>query len=223
MTHFDRVAERYDAVHPPHVSEHYLAKRVALIGPLLAGGEGLDVGCGTGRLLEALRPYGRVIGVEPSEGMLRVLRERGRGEAVRGCAEDLPFPDERFDVVFTVAVLHHLVEPARVAKALHEMVRVTRPGGHVIVWDHNPLNPYWPIAMRHAPQDRGDERMVPLREIEAGLERAGAKVRAVIRSGFVPEFTPRRLMPVARAVEHLIERAPILRRLCAHNVVVAVK
>jgi len=222
-THFDTIACEYDGVHPAHVVAHYLRKRVALLGPLLGGGKGLDVGCGTGRLLEALRPYGRVMGVDPSEGMLRVLREHRRGEAVRGSAEHLPFADDSFDVVFSVATLHHLVEPGRVEAALREMVRVARPGGRIVVWDHNPLNPYWPIAMRLAPQDRGDERLVPLREISSGLQRAGATVTAIIRSGFVPEFVPRILMPLARAAEWVVERTPFIRRLCAHNVVVAVK
>ena len=50
-THFDRVAEQYDAVFPAHITAHYLRKRIRLIGALLGGGRGLDVGCGTGALM----------------------------------------------------------------------------------------------------------------------------------------------------------------------------
>ena len=31
------------------------------------------------------------------------------------------------------------------------MMRVTKPGGRVIIWDHNPANPYWPVIMSKAP------------------------------------------------------------------------
>ena len=220
---FDRIAAGYDRVHPAHIAEHYLRKRVALIGRLLNGGDGLDVGCGTGVLMEALKPYGRVIGVDASEGMLDVLRREGRGEAVHGSLHELPFADDRFDVVFSVAVLHHLIEPPLVAKGLCEMVRVTRPGGKVVVWDHNPLNPYWPIIMKRVPQDHGDERLVPLREIEQGLTATGARIVRSFASGLMPDFMPRCLMPPTRVVEAVFEHTPLLRRLCAHNVIIAMK
>jgi len=220
---FNRIARDYDTVHPAHVAAHYLRKRVALIGPLLNGGEGLDVGCGTGLLMQALTPYGRVVGVDASEGMLRVLREGRRGEAHRAEADDLPFADNRFDVAFSVALLHHLIEPGLVERAIGEMVRVTRPGGKILICDHNPLNPYWPVIMRRAPQDTGDERLVPLKRIESALQRHGARIQRSFQSGFTPDFVPRFLMPLMRLVEVFVERTPLLKRLCAHNIVIAVK
>lgn len=220
--HFDRIAPNYDATIPPHVREHYLRKRVRLIGPLLQGRTGLDVGCGTGTVLAALRPYGKVTGVDGSAGMLEVLRREGRGEAVQASCDALPFADGSFDVVFCVAVLHHLAEPAKVAATLREMLRVARkPGGRVVVWDHNPANPYWRSLMRRAPQDTGDERLIPPREIVQALKSAGARSVRILQSGFVPEFVPSVLMPLARAVEWIVERTPALRLLCAHNVVIA--
>jgi SAM-dependent methyltransferase len=220
---YDHVASDYDAVFAPHITAHYLRKRAALLGALLDGGEGLDVGCGTGALMAALRPHGRMTGLEPSDGMLAVLRREGRGEAVRGQADALPFDDDRFDLVYSVAVFHHLLTPDRVAAALREMVRVAKPGGAVVVWDHNPRNPLWPLVMKHAPQDAGDERLVPLRELVDGLAAAGARVEAARRSGFVPGFLPRFAMPVARLIERCIERTPVVRQLCVHNVVVGRK
>ena len=44
-----------------------------------------------------------------------------------------------------------------------------------------------------------------------------------MQSGFVPEFVPRLLMPLARLAEAVVERTPLLRRFCAHNVIVATK
>jgi SAM-dependent methyltransferase len=248
-THFDRVAEQYDAVFPAHITAHYLRKRARLIGALLrgpfdgaqgrpafgseaqarreearmGGGIGLDVGCGTGTLMEALRPSGTVFGADNSLGMLGVLRRNGRGEAAASSVEMLPFADASFDVVFCVAALHHLAEPEAVRRAIREMVRVARPGGALVIWDHNPRNPYWPRLMRRAPQDTGAERLVPAEEIVRALEESGARQVRVTQSGLVPEFVPRRLMPLARLAEAVVERTPLLRRFCAHNVVVARK
>ncbi len=234
-THFDRVAEQYDAVFPAHITAHYLRKRARLIGALLRGplqgrpeearmgGIGLDVGCGTGTLMEALRPNGTVFGVDNSLGMLGVLRRSGRGEAVAASVEMLPFADASFDVVFCVAALHHLAAPEAVRRAIGEMVRVARPGGALVIWDHNPRNPYWPRLMRRAPQDTGAERLIPAEEIVRALEESGARQVRLMQSGLVPDFVPRPLMPLARLAEAVVERTPLLRRFCAHNVITAIK
>ena len=81
---------------------------------------------------------------------------------------------------------------------LIEMVRVTRPGGRIVVWDHNPRNPYWKNLMARVPQDDGSERLVPEEEIVAGLEAAGAEIGSR-QLGLVPDFVPRALLGVARA------------------------
>ena len=79
-------------------------------------------------------------GVDPSQGMLDVLAS-ARPDAstpVRGSGTALPFEDDCFDLVLTVATLHHIADPDAVRETLQEMVRVTRPGGRVLIWDHNP-------------------------------------------------------------------------------------
>lgn len=222
-SHFDGIAERYDKSLPEHIQSHYRAKRVRLIGPLLKGGEGLDVGCGTGLLMQALKPYGRLVGVDGSPGMVEVLKKNNRGDALVGPTDELPFADGRFDVVFCIAVLHHVAEPMRVRATIQEMVRVARPGGHVVIWDHNPKNPYWPSLMARVPQDTGEERLVPAEEILNDLRSAGIEEARVTRSGFVPEFVPRALMPLAKFGEAMLERLPVVRNYAAHNVVVARK
>jgi SAM-dependent methyltransferase len=135
----------------------------------------------------------------------------------------IPFPDESFDLAYSVAVMHHIADPLLVRRTLAEMVRVTKSGGRILVWDHNPLNPYWPIVMRRVPQDNGAERLVPMSELVAGMREAGATILKAERRGLMPDFVPLWLMPVAKAVERATELTPGLRRLCAHNVVLAIK
>lgn len=99
----------------------------------------LDVACGTGDFsIEALRHGVRqVVGVDISENMLAVAREKARDKGLEeqleflyGDSEQLTFPDENFDVVtvaFGVRNFEHL------ERGLREMCRVLRPGGRVVI------------------------------------------------------------------------------------------
>jgi SAM-dependent methyltransferase len=224
-SHFDSVATFYDDTLPAHVVEHYLRKRTAFVLEHCPRGEGLDVGCGTGTLATRLSQAGyRMSGVDPSEGMLRVLRERApEVHAVRAPGTDLPFSDDSFDLVLSVAVMHHIAHPDEVSRTLAEMVRVAKPSGRILVWDHNPLNPYWGPLMARVPQDTGEERLIPEHELIGGLRAAGAEVLLSTQLGMVPDFTPRIAVRAAAAAEHAVERTPLIRRLGAHNVILAAK
>jgi ubiquinone/menaquinone biosynthesis C-methylase UbiE len=225
QTDFDAIAEIYDGVFASHITEHYLSRRARYLLELMPRGDALDVGAGTGMLAERLSTGGlNVVALDPFPQMLEQLRQR-RPEisTVVGEGEAIPFADASFDLVYSVAVLHHIATPERVRRTLREMVRVTRPGGKIVVWDHNPLNPYWPWLMRRVPQDSGAERLIPRAEIIAGLKGAGARVVRPERLGLLPEFVPARLMPLATAMERVVEATPGLRNFCAHNVVLATR
>ncbi len=225
QTDFDKVAEAYDESLPAHVVEHYLAKRVAFIREHTRPGRTLDLGCGTGLLAERVADAGyAVTPLDPFRGMLHVLgRRRPDLPTVQASGTRLPFPDETFTLTYCVAVMHHVADPGAVRQTLMEMARVTQRGGHVLVWDHNPRNPYWPLLMRRVPQDTGAERLIPEQEILDGLAAGGAVPLVVKPLGLVPDFAPRSLLPLATGMERLVERTPVLNRLCAHNVVLAVK
>lgn len=226
MTHFDEVAPAYDESLPSHVTEHYLDKRTAYVRSAVPPPASvLDVGCGTGVLAGRLVRHGYAVsGLDPSSGMLEVMRRSGLEiEAVQGSATEMPFDENRFDLSLSIATMHHIADRDAVHAALGEMVRVVKPGGRILVWDHNPRNPYWPYLMRRVPQDIGDERLIGLEELIGGLEDAGARPLAVDQLGLVADFTPRSLLRVAAAVERAAEHAPVVRHRCAHNVVLAVK
>jgi SAM-dependent methyltransferase len=225
-SHFDEIATVYDESLPAHVVEHYLRKRteyVRLTAP--PPGRILDVGCGTGVLAARLAQDGYdAFGVDPSAGMLEILRsEHPEVKAQVASGTELPFEDGAFDLVLTVAVLHHIADRDDVRRTLTEMVRVARPGGRILVWDHNPRNPYWGPLMARVPQDTGEERLVGEEEILDGLRHAGARILRSEQLGFVPDFVPPRALAAAAALERIAERAPGVRRLAAHNVVLAVR
>jgi SAM-dependent methyltransferase len=202
-----------------------LHKRVDVI-TAEAGQRGLalDVGCGTGVLADALSSVGwTVIGVDASFPMLQPMRRRS-GQPTHASACQLPFPAGAFDLVYTVASLHHIADPKSVRTTLTEMQRVCKPGGVIVVWDHNSRNPYWPIVMARVPQDTGAERIVPAEEITAAISQPEMQDPHVHYLGFVPDFAPKALLPALRWAERFVEAWPALGRyLCAHNVVVVRK
>lgn len=225
-SHFDEIAARYDESLPAHVVEHYLRKRVDyVLEQRPPPARALDVGCGTGVLASRLAAAGYAMtGIDPSAGMLEVLRARTPDvEAVEASGTALPFDADAFDLVLSVATFHHIADPGDVRRALAEMVRVARPGGRILVWDHNPRNPYWAHLMARVPQDTGEERLIPEGEVLDGLRREGAEIVRSVQLGLVPDFVPRAGLRAAAAVERGVERTPLIRRLGAHNVVLATK
>jgi ubiquinone/menaquinone biosynthesis C-methylase UbiE len=224
-SHFDSIATVYDASLPTHIVEHYLRKRTAFVTAACPPGPALDVGCGTGALAERLAARGyEMVGIDPSEGMLDVLRERCPAvRAIKASGTSLPFEDDSFDLVLTVATLHHIADPGAVRQTLAEMVRVSRPSGRVLIWDHNPRNPYWGRLMARVPQDTGEERLIGEAELISGLRAGGAQIVSVAQLGLVPDFTPPALLGAAAAVERVFEHTPYARGFAAHNVVLATK
>jgi SAM-dependent methyltransferase len=100
----------------------------------VAGGRYLEVGCGTGADANALavRHGVDVVGVDASETMVAEARRRGLVEAVVADAASLPFGDESFAGAWADRTFQHLADPDA---ALAELVRVTRPGGRIVVVD----------------------------------------------------------------------------------------
>jgi SAM-dependent methyltransferase len=102
------------------------------------GGVVLDMGCGTGRALPALRqavgPDGKVIAIDLTPQMLQ--HARGRAGAtdtalILGDGRSLPLADASADAVFAAGLLMHLPD---VGTGLREFARITRPGGLLILF-----------------------------------------------------------------------------------------
>jgi len=97
----------------------------------------LDIGCGTGTLLQRLskiHPAAQLWGVDPVSEMLAKARRKLSPaiELHQGWAERLPFADAQFDVVVSCSVFHYLTEPEN---ALAEIHRVLRANGQLAITD----------------------------------------------------------------------------------------
>lgn len=137
---FDGIAGSYDLLNDLmtaglHHRWREMGVMLAGVGP---GGTALDVCCGTGDFAFALRRAvgreGRVVGVDVSEEMLNVAREKsGRNQLyVEFCHGDvlaLPFADREFDACTVGFGIRNVTD---ITRAFSEMRRVCRPGGRVV-------------------------------------------------------------------------------------------
>jgi SAM-dependent methyltransferase len=117
-----------------------LQRLAGILGGNLCGKKMLELGSGYGMLLAvARREFGiEAFGVEPAEQFegtytigCEVLREMGVSEAIvkKGRAEEIPFENDGFDLIYSSNVLEHVHDPSRVFK---ESLRVVKPGGHIV-------------------------------------------------------------------------------------------
>jgi len=114
----------------------------------------LDVGCGTGIFtLDLLKACSHVIGLELSLPMLQRAGKKAAGlpfHMIQGDMRGLPFADAAFDKTVSVTAIEFL-EDAR--GGIAELLRVTRPGGFVVVASLNSLSPW--AARRKAAAKEG--------------------------------------------------------------------
>ena len=90
----------------------------------------LDAGCGSGRVLDELAQFGQVAGVDASPVAVTAAHRRGHVDVSLARVEELPFGDESFHLVTCLDVIEHTRDDTR---ALGELLRVTRPGGYLLV------------------------------------------------------------------------------------------
>ena len=96
----------------------------------------LDIGCGTGTLIVALKrqhPAVQVVGLDPDSKALRRARRKAERTEVsvqldEGFADELPYRERSFDRVFSSFMFHHLDEQER-ERTSREVLRVLKPGG----------------------------------------------------------------------------------------------
>lgn len=96
----------------------------------LPGGAALDVGCAVGAMVKILKRRGwNAIGVEPSVPLSELARSE-HIEVQTGFLEDLEYDSGAFDLVTLMHVLEHVPHPSAL---VHEIARITSPGGHLLL------------------------------------------------------------------------------------------
>ncbi len=187
VDHFDSVAAHYDDLRNPAAPERFaLLDRVGA----LRGTRLLDIGCGTGAQLHALRDVlgCRVSGIDASPGMLREARAKLPDADLRlGRAEQLPFGDGEFERALMLLVVHHFDRSAAFAEA-H---RVLEPGGRLLIQtpDPNAFQRFWMAPLFPSYVDVEQRRFPTGETLERELRTAGFEAVTIIRHAIPRSFT----------------------------------
>lgn len=184
--YFGKIAGQWDQLRSLHANEDEI--EAGLLE--LVGDETLalvvDLGTGTGRMLELLSPYiERGIGIDVSHDMLTYARSRLEREGLRNCQlrhgdiYNAPLEDGIADLVIIHQVLHYLPDPDR---AIEEAARLLAPGGRLLVVD------FAPHGLEFLRADQAHRRLgFAPRQISDWMKDAG--VELVSQINFPPEDT----------------------------------
>ncbi len=203
------------------------------------GTHALDLGCGTGIMLNHLsRRFRRVSGMDISQEMLAGYDRTGaapdaRISLFRGDMTALPVASDSVDLVLCRSALHHMDDEVRV---LAEICRVLKPDGRVVVGEPANDNPLFRLArwfIRRRPsfgKTHTIDRAYTRAQLRDMFDRAGLEVRREIRFGFVaytlcdnPDVVPvLKWLPAGlarstgrflRGVDRVCSRLPLVRSL----------
>ncbi len=159
------VKDYFDEYSSQYHQDHYVKKRPPSIYPVLAvrlsymtamltnftpGGRVMDIGCGTGEMLQVLQKHQfQAFGLDYSLKMLQAVSKSisdQRVPLINGEIEALPFKDETFDGLICAGVIEYLNEDQQ---ALSEIARILKRGGFAIITLSNRLSPariFEPVA-----------------------------------------------------------------------------
>ncbi|MDQ1377394.1 MAG: hypothetical protein QOE15_1567 [Acidimicrobiaceae bacterium] len=172
----------------------------------------IDVGCGDGTYtieLLALAAPASVHGTDVFPQAIVAARAKLTDPRVTfavGCATDLPYADNTFDIALVRGVLHHM---PKAPDALREALRVAPT---VVVLEPNGYNPGLKLFERFHPYHRAHGEMsYPPRTLDRWISEAGGAVQRRTWAGLVPMFCPDRAAMALKRIEPAFENVPLLR------------
>jgi len=185
---FDGFVNEYRSLHQANVAifgealEYFAKYKVTALRAIVAGygvraRYVLDFGSGTGNSIPEFSrsfPEARLTCADVSQRSLDLATQRfpGLADNFRIEGDRLPVADSSFDVAFSACVFHHIAHNEH-RNWLRELHRVTRPGGLLCIFEHNPLNPFTRHQVNTCPFDAN-----------AKLVRAGRLMRQCLAAGW---------------------------------------
>lgn len=224
---FDAYVDEYDAQHrasirlsgedPAYFAEYKVQelRRLATLEGMDAPTV-IDFGSGLGNSIPAFRrhfPASHVTQADVSKESLACARRLHGGREPQLLIKEnrIPVPDGAYDLAFVACVFHHIPE-AEHGAVLRELRRVVRPGGRVVIFEHNPFNPLTRHAVANCPFDR-DAVLIDARTMTRRLRDAGWKAPCAQFHVFVPS-----ILRALRRVEPWLRWCPIGAQYAAHAV-----
>ncbi len=217
---FDKFADEYLAVHGANVRlsgedpEYFSRYKIDEVRRRWSASSRpepevvLDFGCGIGGSLPHLArafPQARLTGLDVSERSLAIAAQRfpdlARLVHHDGSAA-LPIEADSCDLVFSACVFHHIPAGMHV-DLLTELRRILRPGGSLVVFEHNPANPVTRYIVASCPFDV-NAVLLPAATLRRRFREAGFASTAVRFTGFFPRW-----LSVLRPTESWLARLPV--------------
>jgi SAM-dependent methyltransferase len=214
---FDEYAEGYLKAHADNTrltgeEPDYFAryKIVEICRRLRARGEPLpravlDFGTGIGNSLPYLRemfPEADIVGLDVSATSIAIAEHRYPGVAKLAAydGQDIPLQDAGYDLVFSSCVFHH-IDDERHVETLSRLRRLVAPGGRMVIFEHNPINPVTRYIVATCPFDE-NAVLISAREFRNRQLAAGFSKVDVRFTGFFPGPLAK-LRPIEPLLGHL--------------------
>lgn len=194
----------------------------------LEGKRVLDLGCGTGRNGLKLAQYANeVIGYDISEVAVAKANENAKQLGIKNFHAELNnfsnVAEESFDVILCVNMLHHSASPLQV---LVSVKKALRPGGQLIIFENNPINPLFPFFFLLIGQLKSHLTkqyfLVNRFTLNNLITAAGLSITSIKRYGFLPTFLYNHSL-LFKSLNERINRIPLINELTAFYLIKAVK
>lgn len=215
---FDRFADEYDQMLQGHITasgerpeffHEYKIKALRRIANErnLRCETILDFGSGIGNSIPFFTRYfpgAQLTGADVSQRSLDVAEARfpGISEGLRIDGRSIPAVANSFSMTFSACVFHHIPHEEH-DHWLRELLRVTRPGGMLGIFEHNPLNPLTVRVVSSCPFDE-NAHLIPARQLVNSFQKSGWKDIKV----HYHVFFPHALAPL-RAFEPYLSSVPL--------------
>ena len=124
---YSKIAERFDVT---RIQVWQGVKK--FLTDLPAGTTVGDIGCGNGKNMLFRKDELKYLGCDTCQEFIKMGKDKGLNIR-EGNILNIPFEDNTFDATICIAVIHHLSSLERRVKAIAELVRVTQPGGKILI------------------------------------------------------------------------------------------
>jgi SAM-dependent methyltransferase len=215
---FDLVADRYYEQHRRNIAasgeepEYFVEYKVKELKCIcekaeLSAADICDFGSGVGSsapFFQKHLPKASLTYADVSQRCLEIGHQKfpDAGKFLLIEADHIPLADQSFDVIFSACVFHH-ISPSDHLKWLRDLFRITRVGGLVAIFEHNPLNPLTLRAVDTCPFD-GNAVLINGRRLKQKLAEAGWHAPTVRYNVFFP-----RAFAALRPIEAYLRWLPL--------------
>lgn len=215
---FDQFADEYYKQHRDNIAitgeapEYFAEYKIKILNGIalrsgIAINSILDFGSGIGNSIPHFRhhlPEARLVSADVSQRSLDLAEKRfaDKSESLLISGQVIPVENDAFDVAFSACVFHHIPHEEHV-HWLSELHRVVRPGGLLVIFEHNPLNPLTVRAVNTCPFD-ANARLIRAGAFKESYRLAGWRQLSVKYHLFFP-----RMLAAMRPFEQQLVRLPL--------------